>query len=277
MTLLNRINIALKPVLFSAIFELHLHIKKVVIFLVVIILQLFFFSYVQYYFFPNNTLLPSSVLSFYAEESYGLYLFLIFAVCFFFSGIICSEFKNKTGSTILPLISKYKLITGKYLANLIFVIGLTMIYYLILILLGYNFYGEPVSPRLILSFGFSVLYILALSSLVTFFSSFMPSPSSIIILFIGFFTFYIDMMINNFVMETIGLEPLYSLSYLFEIIPHIFYPNFPKDRYGIISNGNETYKYWYSPNAEGALITLSLYAVIFFILALIIFKRKELH
>ncbi len=276
MTLLNRINIALKPVLFAAIFELHLHIKKFVIFLVVLILQLFFFSYIQYYFIPN-TELPSSVLHFYAGGTYSLYLFLLFAVCFFFSGIICSEFKNKTGSTILPLISKYKLITGKYLANLIFVIGLTLIYYLILMLLGYNFYGEPVSPRLILSFGFSVLYILALCSFVTFFSSFMPSPSSIIILFIGFFTFYIDGTINNLVMETTGLEPLYSLSYLFEIIPHIFFPSFPKNRYSIISDGNETYKYWYYPNAEGSLITLSLYAVIFFILALIIFKRKELH
>jgi len=187
MKFIHKIYIKAKPVLHTISFNLTLHVKIFMVFSVVVLFQLFFFGYFVYYFFPNNVL-PRSIMTFYGQSMAMLNLILIFAASYFFSGVICSEFKNKTGFTVLPLISRNKLILGKYIANLILVIGLAAVHYLIMLLLGYNFYGEPIIFRLITSFGFCVLYIIALSSIITFLSSFMPSSASII--FSGFFFFF---------------------------------------------------------------------------------------
>jgi len=76
-------------------------------------------------------------------------------------------------------------------------------------------------------------------------------------------------------MEVTSLEPLYSLSYLFNIISMILYPSFPKFRYSVVSTGNSSYIIWDYPNVEGALITLIIYAIVFFILAFPLSKRRK--
>ncbi|KKM95414.1 hypothetical protein LCGC14_1188440 [marine sediment metagenome] len=273
MKFIHRIYIKVKPILHTISFNLTLHMKIFIVFLVVIFFQFFFFSYFVYYFFPNNAL-PRSIISYYIKTTGMLYLILIFAASSFFSGIICSEFKNKTGFTVLPLISRNKLILGKYIANLIFVIGLAAVYYLLMILLGYNFYGEPVIFRVITSFGFCVLYIIALSSIITFLSSFMPSSASIIILFV-FFSFFVDRIIYINFIEITSIEPLYSLSYLYNIIPAILYPSFPEFRYSVVSTGNSSYTNWTYPNVEGALAALIIYSMVFFTLVFPLFKRRK--
>ena len=274
MDLLNNISGKIKPIFHTFLFEISLSIKKFIIFSIIVIFQLFLFNYIR---FINGSMLSGRLDLFYIDGTNLFVQIIILAVCFFFSGIICSEYKDKTGLIIMPLINKYKLLIGKYLANLCLVIGIAVIHYSFLILLGYNFYGEPIINTWILSFGFCVLYIFALSSIVTFVSAFMPSPVPVIVLVGGLAVIGFE-FIDLFVMRMLyDFEPLYSLTYLSKIIPNILDLDFfTTKRYVEEGFPKVLYKQWYVPSVEGALTMLLLYGIIFFILAILIFKRKEL-
>ena len=124
-----------KPVFDIYLFEIKLHVKKFIIFSIVTILLLIISSFLPYLLFPTYQM-PSTQADFY-QGGLSNSLLIIIAVCLFFSGIICSEFKDKTGIIVFPKINKYKLITGKYLGNLTLVIG-------ILQLRLYSFFLESV-------------------------------------------------------------------------------------------------------------------------------------
>jgi ABC-type transport system involved in multi-copper enzyme maturation permease subunit len=202
-------------------------------------------------------------------------MFLFLSTGFFFSGIICTEYKKKTGLTLLPLIDKHNLIIGKYIANFILVLGIAAIQYFLMALLGFYFFAEPIPPSLFLSFAYLALYILALASVTTFLSSFMPSAGSVIIIIIGLILFGFS-IIDVFGAPS-GIEPLYSLTYLYNIISKIIYPEFSTmERYYEYTQNNITHRIWAFPSAEGALIVLTLYAIVFFLLGYLLFKRRQL-
>ena len=252
----------IKPIFHTFVFEIRLQMKKSIIFSIIIILQLFLLYYIRLIF--GSYLFSSLDMFYYCATQYFAFILLPLIVLFFFSGIICSEYQDKTGLTILPLVNKYKLIIGKYFANLVLIIGIATIHYLILILLGYNFYGKPILYTWIRSYGFSVLFILGLGSIVTFFSSFMSSPPLVIILVFGLIFFAFPMAIDPFLQGIDPtLRPIYSLEYLSGIITYL------TDRMIF------THKSTLRVLVEASLVLL-FYAIIFFILALLVFKRREL-
>ncbi len=239
-------------------FELTLQVKKFIIFSCIVFLQLFLNGYIRILFLKT---LPTSLDFFYYDGTYYFILIINIAVCYFFSGIICSEYKDKTGLVILPLINKNKLVIGKYLANLLLVILITFVHFSLLILFGYNFYGEPIFNTWILSFWVAILYIITLGSIVTFFSSFMSS-STLIIVFITGLTFIGFDFIDGFVMSLFSdLQPIYSLSHLSKLILDITFIDF-----------DITQKYI---SIEAILMIMLFYVTIFLILALYLFKRRE--
>ena len=252
----------IKPIFHTFVFEIRLQMKKFIIFSIITIVQLFLIYYIRLIF---ESYLFHSLDEFYFFATYDFaWILLPLMICFFFSGIICSEYKEKTGLTILPLINKYKLIIGKYFANLFLIVCIATIHYLILILLGYNFYGKPIPYRWIHSYGFSVLYILGLGSFVTFFSSFMSSPPQVIILVFGLIFFAFPLAIVPFIAGmSPGLNPIYSLEYLSHWIPYLTEP-WPF--------ASKVYIRYVVP----VLVVLLFYAIIFFTLALLLFKRREL-
>ncbi|KKN27782.1 hypothetical protein LCGC14_0860860 [marine sediment metagenome] len=265
MNSLNIVYYKIKPVFHTFIFEIRLQIKKFVIFSGMTILLLFLNSYIPY---VLNTPLESSQVNFYEYGNSYFILIIVLAVSFFFGGIICSEFKNKTGLQIIPLTNRFKLIIGKYCANLILIIGIITIHYLTMALFAYNFYGRPLLKTLFYSFGFAVLYTLALSSIATFLSSFMPSITPVILTMVGYI--FIGDSLIGYITITWKVEPLYSLGYIYYIVKYILYPDFSTmDRLTPIDER------WLFPSIEGALTLLSIYTVIFFILGIILFKRRE--
>lgn len=262
---LNNVYNIIKPIFHTFVFEIRLQMKKFVIFSGMIFALLFLNSYIAY--IVDQPL--GSQAYFYEYGTSYFFMIIVLTVSFFFGGSICSESKNKTGLAILPLINRYKLIIGKYFANLVLVIGITTIYYLTMALFAYNFYGGPLLNTLLHSFGFAVLYALALGSIATFLSSFLPSKTPVIIIMVGYILIW-DLIISSLILGVSGeIEPLYSLSYIFEIIKYILYPDFSTmDRRTIDGR-------WLFPSIEGTLILISLYIVLFFILATLLFKRRE--
>jgi len=268
---LDNICVNLKVVSHSILFEVKLQKKKFIIFSIITIIFFFLNSIV----FTSYNILPYSQIDLY-QSGIGFFMMILFLTTgFFFSGIICTEYKKKTGLTLLPLIDKHNLIIGKYIANYILVIGIAAIQYFLMALLCFYFYAEPVPPSLFLSFGYLALYILALASVTTFLSSFMPSAGPVIIIVIALILFGFS-IIDSFVAPT-RIEPLYSLTYLYNIISKIIYPEFSTmERYSEYIQNNITHRIWSFPSAEGALIVLTLYAIVFFLLGYLLFKRRQL-
>ena len=273
---IRNIYVNIKPVFHTILFEVKLQKRKFIIFSIITVLLIVFYSVIPYILIPYSYL-PSSEVGFY---QFGLVYFItivILTTSFFFSGIICSEYKKKTGLTLLPLINKNKIIIGKYIANYILVLAIVVVQYSLIALLSYYFYGESLLLRLFLSFGYAALYILALASVTTFLSSFMPSAPPVIIIVIAFILFGFPIIDSLLVSINYEFEPMYSLTYLYNIIRYIIFPEFStKDRFYDYTYGNITYRTWLFPSAEGALIALTIYAIIFFLLGIILFKRRQL-
>jgi ABC-type transport system involved in multi-copper enzyme maturation permease subunit len=282
----NRIGnlIEIKPVIYTIIFELKRQKKKFYFFLAITILVSFLLGYIL-------PIIPSYLLSntqaeFYSTGLQFISFLTLFAACLFFSGIICAEFDKKTGFIVFPKINKYKLILGKYIGNLILVVSIISIYYFILGLLGFFYYSGPINIRLFYSYGIAILYVFALSSFVTFFSSFMRSVnltiiSTLVLLLIGFNI--ADQLVTIIFAD--AFEPLYSLAYLGSLISEILSNPFPNPRFVEFSfsgggrfgpGGDFTFGQWVTPTVGMGITLLLINIVVFFILAALLFKRRQL-
>jgi len=178
------------------------------------------------------------------------------------------------------------LIIGKYLGNLILVVFIVAVFYFILGLFGFLYYGGPINIRIFYSFGFAVLYVIALSSFVTLFSSFMKNVNitiiiTLVILLMGFNI--ADQIINLIFAD--AFEPLYSLAYLGNLITSILQNPFPNPRYGSFpfpegmgppGMGGGDFGTWLTPSIFMGTTLLLVYIFAFFLLAAILFKRRQL-
>ncbi|MFX1302495.1 MAG: hypothetical protein ACFFBV_02205 [Promethearchaeota archaeon] len=276
-------SIGIKPIFYTTIFEIKKQRKKFYFFSIVAILVAVLVGYILQ--LIPGYLLSSTQAEFFNDGLQFISFLTLFAACLFFSGIICSEFNKKTGFIVFPKINKYKLILGKYLGNLVLVVAIITIFYFVLGLLGFFYYGGPINIRFFYSYGIAILYIIALSSFVTFFSSFMRSVnltiiSTLLILLIGF---NIADQIVTFVFAE-NFEPLYSLAYLGKLITGILEYPFPDPRYGEVSfpggfggpMSEFTLGQWITPSIGMGITLLIVFIVAFFILAALLFKRRQL-
>lgn len=266
MARLKRLKNPVRPILLTIYFEIKLQRLKFTI-LSCFSIVLFVVTGVL----PFISHLPSNSADYmYSCSSFYLFMVLL-SVGIFFSGIICSEYQRKTGLTSFPLIKKSQLILGKYIANYILVFGIGVIYFSFMGIFSYFFYGGPILYTIFISLGFLALYLLALASFTVFLSSFMPSPLPVFAIMTGFLLF------GGFILDPVlrsisaSIEPLYSLSYLYGIVSHTLYPNFSS-----IERHYEPGNLWMFPSAEGAIIALTIYTFIFFLLAYLIFRRRQL-
>ncbi|MFX0076845.1 MAG: ABC transporter permease [Candidatus Hermodarchaeota archaeon] len=276
--------IGITPIYHTIIFEMKKQKKKMYFFTIITVLVAVLLGYILQL-FPDNLLSDTQAEFF--NGGLGFISFItLFAACLFFSGIICSEFNKRTGFIVFPKINKYKLILGKYLGNLILVVFIVTVYYFILGLLGFLYYGGPINIRIFFSYGFAILYIVALSSFVTFFSSFMKNVNltiiiTLIILLIGFNI--ADQIVTLFFAD--AFEPLYSLAYLGNLITSILENPFPDPRYVEFSfggmgpggmGGEFSFGSWVTPSIFMGTTLLLVYIIGCFVLAALLFKRRQL-
>lgn len=258
-------------------FEIHLQKKKIIYFSILAISMYVVIVVMPYVLIPNTSLPPTQYEFYQLNRGYMSYIYLVLLLInsFVFSGIINSEYKQKTALNIFPLVSKFKIYFGKFIANFLILIGIYTIHYLVMALFSYYFYGEPIFYTLIFSFGLFILYSLVLASITTFLSSFMASPISVLITIMGLILIGFDLI--NLIPTSLGLEPIYSLSYLDNIINYILYPNFSSlPRYIEYYEGSDLLRRWLFPSLGGALFVLSLYSIIFLLVGFILFKRRDL-
>jgi ABC-2 type transport system permease protein len=277
--------IGLSAIYHTIIFEMKKQRKKLYFFTAITIIIAVLTGYILQL-FPEYPL-SSTQAEFFSGGLTFISFITLFAACLFFSGIICSEFNKKTGFIVFPKINKYKLIIGKYFGNLILVVFIVAIFYFILGLFGFLYYGGPINIRIFYSFGFAVLYVIALSSFVTLFSSFMKNVNitiitTLVILLMGFNI--ADQIINLIFAD--AFEPLYSLAYLGNLITSVLLNPFPNPRYAEFSfggmgppgmgGGDFSFGTWATPSIFMGTTLLLVYIVACFLLAAILFKRRQL-
>ena len=268
--------IGLKPIYNTITFEIKKQRKKFFAFLVLIIMVSIAIAVI------SGFLKPDTKSEFFLTSLFFIIYLEDFAACLFFSAIICSEFDKKTGYIVFPKINKYKLILGKYLGNLILVITLITSYYIIIGVLGFFYYGGETSIRLFYSYLIALLYLSALSSFVTFFSSFLKSVNgtiviTFILLLLGFLM--IDQIIALIFAEK--FEPLYSLAFLGNLIANILAVQFPNPRYikvpfDTMDPGGPSIVQWLTPDPMVGITMMLLFTVVYFTLAALLFKRRQL-
>lgn len=268
----------LKPISNTYIFELKKHKKHFFVFLVATIAILILTMVVPYVFFPANDI--SSKQWIFLQSGLGfMNWFVIFGGCFFYAGIICSEYSEKTGYIVFPKISKYKLVIGKYLGNLTLLTTVIGIYYVILGLMGIYYYGTPVISRYYLSFLMAFLFLLTVSAFVTFFSSFMPNVNLTIVITIILLLIVYTIVSQIFTMYNPDIEPIWDLEYMSRLILYVLEENFPtklEDRYLEITVENFTIRQWAIPTIEMGIQVMLIYTIVCLVLASIIFTRRQL-
>ncbi len=278
----NKSFIGISPIYHTMIFEMKKQRKKLYFFTLIAILIAVLTSYILQLF--PDFLLSSTQAEFFSGGLNFISFITLFAACLFFSGIICSEFNKRTGFIVFPKINKYKLIIGKYLGNLILVVFIVAVFYFILGLYGFLYYGGPITIRIFYSFGFAVLYVVALSSFVTLFSSFMKNVNitiiiTLVILLMGFNI--ADQIINLIFADS--FEPLYSLAHLGKLISSVLLNPFPNPRYDVdpfgmggMMGGSFSFGAWLTPSIFMGMALLLVYIIGCFVLAALLFKRRQL-
>lgn len=271
MEIFNQLKIAVKPILYTIYLELKLQKLKFIIISSISIILFILTGLIPYLSISTHPSLPSNQAA-YFFSGISFYLFIvILSTGIFFSGLICTEYQKKTGLTVFPLINKLKLIIGKFIANYIVVIAISTIYYSFMSIFSYYFYGGPILSTIFISFSFLILYLLALASITTFLSSFMPSPLPVFAIITGYLL--LGGLVIDPLLRSLGanLEPIYSISYLYYIVMYTVYPNFSS-----IERFDEYSKIWGFPAAESAIIMLIIYAIVFFVFAYLIFRRRQI-
>ena len=194
-----------------------------------------------------------------------------------FSGIICDEFKKKTGLTLFPLITKDKILLAKFCANtMLMVISITYIY-LLIIYFDYFLYAEWIIPTVFRSYGFAILCSIALASLISLFSSFLPSSPSVLLVEISLMFIGFDLIALIISSINYQIEPVFSLTYLFKIVSFsIFFDYTIFPRYEDIINEGSIIRMWAYPDIYMVIIVIIIYSLTSLIITFFIFKRKQL-
>ena len=255
-----------KPIFHTLKLELRLQRNKFFIFSLITIIIAFLGSFIT-----GFHSLPWPQYSFYMSGLWWFIFTIAFSTSFFFSGIICSDYKKKTGVMIIPLIKKYQLFIGKFITNYLLTIIIAVIQYGMMYLFGFYYYGPVFLNTPLLSLMFVLLYLLTLGALISFFSSFMPSETYVIITTLALYFFGFSMIESLIHVINPHIEPLYSLRYLYTIIIQIIDPS-----YSTYSRFDDFTNEWLFPTVYGAILALSLQAIIFFTLTLFILKKKQI-
>jgi len=268
------------PILRTYFLELRLRWRKVLFSsFSTVVFVLLFSSFYPYHFNKGE---------FYRDEITYFKFFILFVSCFFFSDIVCSEFTLKTGYIMFPKINRYKLIVGKYIANLSIIIFLLILHYLTLNISVMIIY-ESVILEWVISLGIAIMYAITLSAFILLFSTIIPKVNLTIILIILIYFIGFTILEQVFTAVNQELEPIFSLNYIGNLINHVVPGGLPNyqlyrgqlpwgQRWNWVYYAGDTLppvKLWLTPTIEVAILIMSFYIALFFLLTFLVLKRKE--
>jgi len=204
-------------------------------------------------------------------------ILIVIAVTMFAADSISSEYQNRTGYLLFPNpVKKEVIYLGKFLSTFLIAVLAVTIWYWIPILAGLAVTGS-ISSLAIESYGLALLYAIAASSLGYLISSVMKGSIGAIVL--TFFLLFMILPISDVLVGNIGgIEPSYSLTYQAGTIDYIFqtpYPHSETTVTPIPGGGNLTF-HNFIPQVGTAIGVMIGYIIVANIIAMVIFKRREM-
>ncbi len=210
----------------------------------------------------------------YLDMIFGLFI-LIIAVMYGGS-MIALDYEKQTGNLIFPKITKGRLFVGRLIARyLLAALSVTSYYILVAVTALIKYHTLPVEA--LASFAWALLYMLAVLSMVIFFSSFLKKTSTTIVISLVMIFIVFNLTSSILVIAGIEIEPLFILTYYSNIISQSF--SMPTERFfeGPLTpnpDGPSGFQ-WITPSATGAAVGMIIYAAVLLIAAYFLFRRRQ--
>jgi len=201
-------------------------------------------------------------------------LWIFMGAAFFAGDALSVDFSTGTGYYMLVLpIHRRTLIAGRYVSATLAILAILVIFFVIGILGGAYFFGIGDVPwlKVGITFGLYVVLTLAAVSVAFCISAVVRSPSAGVLTTI--LTLYVGFMTLETTVELTGQEPWFSLNYAGNGIPNVLDIDFSHVAELPVGTGQYT-TLWTAYPSEGAVI-ISAYVVVFFLLSLFLYNRKE--
>lgn len=195
----------------------------------------------------------------------------------FGGSLIATDFEKQTGNLLFPKISRDRLLLGRVVGNYALTAACVGAYYVLVAGFTMVTYEGTVPRELAWSFGWALLYTLAILSFVTFFSSFMRSTSFTLVVSLLLLLIVFD-IVASLVSLLVGWEPLFILTYYANILTSAM--DMPEERLleqvVPISEGQTfSIRMWLTPSVTGALVGMLVYTSICLVGAYLLFKRRQ--
>jgi len=224
-----------------------------------------------YYYRPSAYL--SSPLAFYSVWWGSVAsLFVILSGIFYGADAISTEFQNRTGYYLLPNpVNRSSVYLGKFLAAFVASAITVAVFAAITVADASIYFGANIPTEFAEAFLFTIIYILPMLGVSFFFSSVFKNNSysilvSVMVLWIGF-SYLLPLIVT-----LTGSEPWYLLSYGGQIIGNVVKPSGYPPHVTVAGGITTSYA---TTVPEGLAIMLG-YLVVFVILGLVLFERKDL-
>ena len=223
---------------------------------------------------------PDTIID-YLSGRFSLFgMLLMISACAFFGSIIVEDNEKRTGNILFPKIGKDRLIIGRYFALFLLFTVIIILYYVAISVSALIIYDDPLPIELFESFGWCLFYALALSSFVTLISSISKSVNMSVIISVILLLMVFDIVSTVIMFSGSEIEPLFLITYNFDIITSSL--KFPDPRFrdmdiyaGVPGLEGNTYRIWLTPSPEGAAISMLIYTIGCLVLAYFFYRRKD--
>ncbi len=202
-------------------------------------------------------------------------ILIILCATFFGSDSIVSEFQHRTGYILFPNpIRKRIILYGKWSASVLASLFIMAIYYGITVA-SVGIIVRSLPKELVLSFGFVCFYLISAISIAFLISSLMKGATGSAVL--TFFLFFMIIPIIESVMSFTAFKPWFLITFSSGIITRILTIPYPHDTMMEVPLNSGTMSlHIYIPEIWISLMVMTVYAIVAFIITILVFERKEM-
>ncbi len=217
----------------------------------------------------------SDAVSFVSDYATWVQIIVLIGAVAFASGALSSEFEKRTGLLMFPQpVKRTTYLVGKYLSSVIVMALALGVYYLAVGVLSLAIVGS-VPSTIALSYGFAMLYGMAVCAVAMLFSSVLKTNTAAIVATV--LTFMMIMTIVTQLLSMSNIDPFFMASNAGEAISYSLESMYPTTYTATMHtpDGVAMTSTTYVPTETTSAIVLLGYVIISLVVANIMFKRRQ--
>ncbi|MDW5563500.1 MAG: ABC transporter permease [Methanomassiliicoccus sp.] len=217
----------------------------------------------------------SDAVSFVNDYTTWVQIIVLIGAVAFASGALSSEFEKRTGLLMFPQpVKRTTFLVGKYLSSTIVMALALGVYYLAVSILSLAIVGS-VPETIVLSYGFAVLYGMAVCAVAMLFSSILKTNTAAIVATV--LTFLMVMTLVTQLLAMSHIDPFFMTSNAGDVISYSLQSTYPTTYTTTTHtpNGGNIASTTYIPTEATAALVLLGYVVVSLLVANVLFKRRQ--